>query len=249
MPYTFLVVDDERLNRSYIRNLITDHEPDALIHEARSAAAARELMAAENIDVLFLDIKMPEEDGMQFLATLKERDFELIITTAYSEYAIKAIKEGAIDYLLKPVKITEFKEALYKAIKRRDKVLSETTEKQVNELDTALNHTITIHTHKGTKFAMVKHIVYIQADNTYTTIFMSNGEKIITTRPIIKFEETLDNRLFFRIHKSYIINCYHFKEHISKNGDIAAMDNGARLTISRYRLKAFLEFIQNNPIK
>ncbi|GAA4468551.1 LytTR family DNA-binding domain-containing protein [Nemorincola caseinilytica] len=249
MPYTFLVVDDERLNRSYIRNLITDLEPNAVIHEARSAAAARDLLASENIDILFLDIKMPGEDGMQFLSTLEERVFELVITTAYSEYAIKAIKEGAIDYLLKPVKITEFKEALYKAIKRREQAISLTSNRQVNELETALNHTITIHTHKGTKFAMVKHIVYIQADNTYTTIFMSNGEKIITTRPIIKFEETLDNRLFFRIHKSYIINCYHFKEHISKNGDIAAMDNGARLAISRYRLKAFLEFIQNATLK
>lgn len=247
MSYTFLVVDDERLSRSFMRNLITDFEPGAVVHEARSAAVAREILGTNSIDVMFLDIKMPEEDGMQFLGAIPERNFELIFTTAWSEYAIKAIKQGALDYLLKPIKITEFKDTLQKAIK---KIKERSLTAGINqELESALNHIITIHTHRGTKFAHVKNIIYIQADNTYTTLFMTGGEKIITTKPIIRFEETLNKKLFFRIHKSYIINAYHFKEHIFNNGDVAIMNDGCKLPISRYRQKAFLEFIQSNPVK
>jgi two-component system, LytTR family, response regulator len=249
MSYTFLVVDDERLARSYMRNLIIDFEPKSVIHEAKSATAARDILEREQVDILFLDVKMPGENGMQFLGKLTERDFELVVTTAYTEYAINAIKEGAIDYLLKPIKITEFKEALYKAIRLRERHQDMGTNSTANELTAALNHTITIHTHRGTQFALVKHIIYIEAQNTYTTIYMAGGEKIITTRPIIKFEELLNKKLFFRIHKSYIINTYHFREILSQNGDNAAMDNGTKLPISRYRLKAFTEFIQNNPVK
>lgn len=249
MPYNFLVVDDERLSRSYIRNLLLDFEPESAIYEARSAVEARQTLDSVKIDVLFLDISMPEVSGMQLLADLPNRNFELIFVTAYSEYAIQAIKEGARDYLLKPIKIPEFKEALYKVLEHIKSERGRSPVTGMTEIEEALNQTLSIHTQRGTKFALIKHTVYIQADNTYTTIFLSGGEKIITTRPIIKFEEMLDTRLFYRIHKSYIINTYHFKEHISHNGDIALMDNGARLPVSRYRLKAFLEFLKNNPVK
>ncbi len=243
MSYTFLIADDERPARNYLKNLITDVTPQVTILEASSADDARTILSKSHIDILFLDVKLPGEDGMQLLSSLKQRSFELIVTAACSEYAIHAIKEDAVDYLLKPLKITEFNAALDKALHRlRFPRISEVQKKR----EKALRQTLTIHTHSGTKFAPIKHIIYIQADNTYTNLHMANGEKITTTRPIIKLEDTLDKMLFFRIHKSYIINISHFTALASGNGGAVHMDNGVRLPVSRYRLKAFTEFISEN---
>lgn len=243
MPYTFLIVDDEQLSRSYVRNLILDCEHDATIYDARSVSDALPILSTKKIDVLFLDIKMPDSDGFDLLSAITERNFELIFITAYSNYAIKAIREGALDYLLKPIRITEFKAALYKAI---GTIKAKESTTKITPTEKLLNHTLTFNTHAGTKFALVKHIIYIQADNTYSIIVLAGGERIVTTWPIKKLEASLSTKLFFRIHKSFIINIYHFKEHNSAHGDIAVMDNGKKLAISRYRLKAFIDFVANN---
>jgi two-component system LytT family response regulator len=248
MGYQFLIVDDEKLNRSFIKNLILDFEPQSTVFDAKSVAAAKQILENNEIDILFLDIKMPEADGFDLLKLFPVRNFELIFVTAYSEYAINAIREGAQDYILKPIKIPEFQKALYRVIDKLKRKALLHSAPEATPTEKLLNSTITIKTQKGTNFVQLKHIIYVQADNTYTTLHLSGGEKVITTKPIIKYEEMLDPKLFFRIHKSYIINLSHFKEHISMNGDWALMDNGIKLTISRYRLKHFLDFLKENPI-
>lgn len=124
MAFTVLVVDDEKLSRSYIRNMLLEFDDALQVHEASSAEEALETFKSVSPDILFLDIKMPGTDGFALLRMLPGRDFELVFVTAYDQYAIKAIKEGAADYLLKPIKKQDFKEMLAAVTARRTSTLA-----------------------------------------------------------------------------------------------------------------------------
>lgn len=249
MKLSVLIVDDERLSRSYINDLILELEPDMqfTIYEAHSAKVAQPILEECEIDILFLDIRMSGIDGFGLLNSLSKQDFELVFITAYSEYAIKAIKHGAIDYILKPIKKIEFRDTLRKVIERRQKTLDD-KKQSIQETvlnDNYLNQKLVINDQQGMQFITLKDIVYLKADNTYTTLLLTNKEKITTSKPINRYEDKLDSRWFFRIHKSHIINMHHFKQYFSKDGGMALMDNGERLSISRHRLSHFLNLISN----
>lgn len=243
MAYDFLVVDDEQLNRSYLRDLISEFEPGAMIREAASARAALLLIEEKCPDVLLLDIRMPEMDGFNLLDKLAHRDFELIFITAYSEYAIRAIKEGAIDYLLKPIKRTDFRDMLTRVRGRRTARL--TASPATDSANNYLQQKLIISHNQGKLLVPLADVLYLQAHNTYTTLFLKDGQKITTSKAINKYEERLSRPWFFRIHKSYIINMAHFKEYNSQHS-YALMDNGEKLSISRYRLTSFLELVDSS---
>ncbi len=244
MQLRFLIVDDEQLSRSYISDLVAEFMPGSAIHEAPSARSAIALIQEVKPDILFLDIKMPGTDGFELLGMMQNRDFELVFVTAHSQYAIQAIKEGACDYLTKPIKKTDFRETLKRASERRMKALALHEGKQ-NE-DNYLEQKLVISFQQGMKIISYNDILYLKADNSYTTLFLVNNEKIITTKPINKFEKQLNSCWFFRIHKSYIVNTRHLHEYVAKGHNFAVMADGAKLIISRYRLSDFLQLIRKN---
>ena len=123
MPYSFLIVDDEQLSRSYLSNMLRRYDAGMVIFEAASAKEAAQVFKNEQVDILFLDIKMPGTDGFGLLELLPHRNFELVFITAYNQHAIKAIKEGAADYLLKPVKKSDFIETLQRVLEKRKNAL------------------------------------------------------------------------------------------------------------------------------
>jgi len=241
MHPNILVVDDEKLSRSYLQDLIQEFVPQSVIYLAASADEALNLVNSRSIDIVFSDVRMPEASGFDLIQQIGNRDFELVFVTAYNEYAIQAIKEGAIDYLLKPINKREFKDTIEKVVDRWQKRIALKTETSVSEeylnMKLALGHT------QGIKYICLKDIVYLEAANSYTNVFLINGERIISSRPIIKFESKLDTKWFFRIHKSTIVNIFHFREYSSKDGDIAIMSDGSKHHISRYRLTQFLSAV------
>ncbi len=249
MEYSFLIVDDEMLSRSYIRDLLNEFIPGSLIWEASSAKIAKSIIEEEQIDILFLDIKMPGTDGFELLDSLSGKDFELIFITAFSEYAIKAIKKDACDYLLKPIKKGDFKISIQKAVERRSKTLENRKAVNTQTINHYLENKLSINHQNGMKWVTLKDIIYLKADNTYTTIFLAGGEKITTSKPINRFETRFDQNWFFRVHKSYIISLLHLKEYLSKDSSVALMDNGDKIYISRYRLNHFLEILKNSGVK
>ena len=242
MPYEFLIIDDERLSRNYIHDLIAEFVPDAVISEKNSARVGLEVLQKGTTDILLLDVRMPEMDGFDLLNALPERNFELIFITAYSEYAIQAIKEGAVDYLLKPIRKTEFRDMLQKVMARRK---TKQEKLSADEEDTYLTRKLAINHQQGRQMIALKDIVYLQAFNSYTTLFLGNGQKVVTSKPISKYEATLPVPWFFRIHKSYIINMAHLREYSSLQGGQVLMNNGVKLGISRYRLSDFLTLLKN----
>jgi len=155
MAFSFLIVDDEQLSRNYIRNMLQRYDVNAAIFDVGSAQEAMLLLDHVPIDVLFLDIKMPEVDGFGLLATLSHRNFELVFITAYNQYAIRAIKEGAADYLLKPIKKADFTDMLERVLARRNSSLETAGKlsayvsriKEKNDLIDQLNRELDERTH------------------------------------------------------------------------------------------------------
>ncbi len=244
MPCKILIVDDEHLSRNYIKDVILECEPSLMIFEAESAEDAIPILENEEIDILFTDIRMPKTNGFGLLKSVSHRNFDLIFVTAYSQYAIQAIREGACDYLLKPIKKIELRNVFLKVYKKGNEE-KETLIRNSNTVD-YLSHKLALGHQQGIKYIALTEIIYFEADNTYTKIFLTNGEKIISSKPIGKFESLLSPHWFFRIFKSHIVNIYHVKEYLSRDGDIAVMDNGEKLHISRYRLTEFLKLLETS---
>lgn len=238
MAYRFLVVDDERLSRRYLKDLITEFLPDAMITEADSVQRALPFLKSEPVDILLLDIQMPERDGFSLLHEFDTKPFQLVFITAFNHYAIRAIREGAADYLLKPVKKSEFKAMLDRIIERLETRGEQAGSQAYLDRQLMLNH------QQGIRLITYRDIIYLKAYNSYTTFHLAGAQKFTISKPISNYARILEAPWFFRIHKSYIVNMAHFREYVSTGANLAVMDNGDKLHISRYRLSEFLELVR-----
>lgn len=192
---------------------------------------------------VFLDIQMPKMDGFNVLNRLKYRDdLAIIITTAYDDYAIKAIKEEAVDYLLKPIDSDD----LRKTIQKLKKFLLKTVD--FDKLESILNKfylennkkKITLNTDGKLIFLDEEDIVFVESDGNYSTIHLEDGTKILISKKIKEVNLMLPDRLFFRIHNSYIINLNRVKEFIKTEGYVV-MSSNHKIPVARQRKIDFLE--------
>ncbi|WP_066223412.1 LytR/AlgR family response regulator transcription factor [Formosa haliotis] len=193
-------------------------------------------------DCLFLDIQMPTMDGFQFLDKLKNRDFAVVITTAYNEYGIKALKQEAIDYLLKPIDSDDLKETLYKVKKFNSKFTkSIQIENVITEFNEKFNsQRITINTDGKLIFVDADDILFVESDGNYSTIYLNENQKIVITKKLKDVNTILPEHFFFRIHNSYIVNLNKIKEYI-KNDGYVVMQSNHKIPVARQRKSDFLE--------
>jgi len=243
-----LIIDDEEFARENLRMLIEDFCPDvAICGLASSAKEARRMVEEMNPDMVFLDIMMPGEDGFTFLQSLEGRNFQVIFTTAFREYALKAIKESAVDYLEKPIDIDELQAAVEKVRKyREEKKRGGIPEERMTRIlkDIALTNTVEktiIPTRDG--FAVVRNtdIIHLEAAENYTTLHCIGGKRYVSSKSIKTFEDRLDPEMFFRVHKSHIINLtHHLKEFSRAEGNIAVMSDSTQIPVARRKLQEFL---------
>jgi len=194
-----------------------------------------------DFDCLFLDVEMPTMDGFQFLEKLDTKDFAIIITTAYNEYAIKALKKEAIDYLLKPIDTDDLREAITKIKKYNSRTVNaDKFEKILLNFNEKLNHKkITINTDGKLVFLEPDDIIYAESDGNYTTLFLQNNKKIVLTKKLKEVGNLLPEDYFFRIHNSYIINLNKIKEFLKSDGYVV-LENNKKIPVSRQRKSDFL---------
>lgn len=243
-----LLVDDEVNNLTNLEFLLrNDCEGIDVVGKATNALQARDWLVKNKVDVIFLDINMPGENGFEFLSSLTNRNFKVIFVTAYNEYALQAIKESALDYILKPVNIGELQTAVEK-LKRSvsSPVAIEQNQQLLENLLHSVNRTnlpkkIALPHLGGISFIEVDDIVSLQADSNYTIIHLRNMQKLVITKTLKDFEELLDQTQFVRIHKSYIVHLKFIKEYSTTDGGIVKMTDGNQWSISRRQLELFLE--------
>lgn len=195
-------------------------------------------------DCLFLDIEMPSMDGFQFIKKLTNKEFPVVITTAYNQYAIKALKNEAIDYLLKPVDSDDLSETIAKIKKFNLKNYSADRLEKIlmNFNSNAVQKKITINTDGKLLFLENNEVLYAESDGNYTTLFLSDGQKILLTKKLKEVYEMLPKECFFRVHNSYIINLNKIKEFLKTDGYVI-LESNDKIPVSRQKRSDFLDML------
>ena len=249
MALTALLIDDEANSRQAIKNLLAQLCPDVeIIGEAKNADIGIELINSLKPQLIFLDIQMPGKTGFDLLASLPSINFDIIFTTAYHEYAVKAFRFSAIDYLLKPIDPDD----LVNAVNRVKKKLAPTSGKQVDllkELWQQLsvdknaqnnNQKLALSTQDGIHLTGVKDIIWCESLGSYTKFYLTGGQKLVVSQQLKDYDEILTEYQFFRVHQSYLINLHHVKKYVKGDGGQAWMSDGAEVEVARRRKDDFL---------
>lgn len=237
-----IIVDDELKSRESLKILLEEFcenvDVSALCKDVDEGVAA---IQKHKPDIVFLDIQMQRETGFDLLEKITPITFEVIFTTAYSDYAIKAFKFSAIDYLLKPIDIEELKKALEKVEQKLNGNIALRLEQLVQNLrPTSPNFKLALPTSDGLIFIKVDDILYCEASSNYTQIFSSDGKKYIVSRTLKEYEDLLTEHNFFRIHNSHLINLNSIKKYVRGEGGYVIMNNDVSLDVSKRKKEAFL---------
>jgi len=258
--YSAVIIDDEKNIREALSILLSQYCPDIHICGiAGSAAEGRKLLENNKVDFIFLDISMPKEDGFAFLRSIPSKNYGVIFATAYQEYALRALKANAVDYLMKPINPFELQEAVKKAIynhelRRSYSEFQDVYNQSLNNLQEQMQSKntlvtkLTIPDKLGFRLVNVAELIYMEADDNYTILYLTGDRKILATRTLGEFEKILEGPEFLRIHKSTLINLNFLAGYSSFQGNFAELKNGSRLDISRRKLPEFREKVKHYSI-
>lgn len=245
MMLSAIIIDDEQKGRSALKQKIQDYCPEIeAVHEADTAEKGILLIEKLQPHIVFLDIEMPRMDGFGMLHRLREKDFHLIFTTAYDQYAIRAIRYSAFDYLLKPVDIEELRSAVARIATQP---IAHTAKKLVmleqNTLGKDPFHKIAIPSVSGISFFDIGDIIHLEASSNYTTLHFRNHAPVTASKTLKEFEEVLPAEIFFRPHHSHLINLNFIRHYTKGDGGQIEMQNGNLVDLSRRKKDSFLKLI------
>jgi two-component system LytT family response regulator len=247
-----IIVDDEEFARSSLYFLLQENCENIHISGiAKSVAEARQLLSNNKIDLIFLDIAMPGENGFDLIPQAQLSKSHVIFTTAYDQYALRAIKANALDYLLKPIDIDELKLAVekagkYIALDKKEHNRNESLQNLAVHLSERNEiRKISLPNGQGYSLINIDDIIHIEADSNYSIFHLANKETITVSKVLKEYEEILPEQQFVRIHKSSIVNLNYLKEYNSKNGMEVILKNGEKIAVSRRRASDFAEKIKS----
>jgi two-component system LytT family response regulator len=239
-----ILIDDERDALEMLEWIIKKNCPEVeIIAMCDSALEGLEKIKSLKPELVFLDIEMPQLNGFDLLERLGKYDFEVIFTTAYNQFAIKALKICALDYLLKPIDGEELKTAIQKANNRKSKVSSEQLEMLMNYFKPEKPKTrrVALTASDHLVFVDTNDIIYCESDSNYTNFFLVKGEKVMISKTLKDVEEILEGADFFRIHASFLINMKHVSKFTRGDGGYVVMSNNQQITVSRKKKDEFFE--------
>ncbi|MCK0130386.1 LytTR family DNA-binding domain-containing protein [Flavobacteriaceae bacterium F08102] len=236
-----ILVDDEINALEALEWKLNRYVEDLKIIKCNSPVDAINIIEKEKPALVFLDIDMPEMDGFSLLQKLTYTDFDLIFTTAHDEYALKAIKVSAIDYLLKPVDKDELIMAVAKVRSSRNNDHLENKLQSLFSNLSATNEKINIAADGKIYLLDKADVIMLKSDKSYTTIFLEDNKKIVVSKTLKEVEKKFDFQEFFRVHNSYLININHVKEYRKSMGGELLMSNGMCASISRNKKNELLE--------
>ncbi|MDT0687780.1 LytR/AlgR family response regulator transcription factor [Autumnicola psychrophila] len=230
-----ILVDDEKHCIKVLKILLADFEDIKICATASTVVEAYDAIHTYQPDIVFLDIQLEEENSFDLLDKLSEFYFHIIFTTAYNDYAVKAFRYSAIDYLLKPIDRQQLKNAI-----ARTNELNKyhNLSQQLEALKTNINimnpdlHKIAVPTADGLLLIEIDNIIKCEAHSNYTDIFLCDGKKITMTKTLKQVEELLKKRNFFRVHQSYLVNLKYVYRYYKGKGGYVELENGSTVNVA-----------------
>ncbi len=238
-----VIVDDEKKAIESLSWELNHCKQDIEVLESfDQPEKALEYLKTNIPDCLFLDIQMPTMDGFQFIRELEIRNFPIVITTAYDEYAIEALKNEAVDYLLKPIDSDDLYETIKKVKKYNSKPMSidKFEELLLNFKGNGSKEKVTINSDGKLIFIDIDDILFVQSDGNYSTIFLKNNQKKVITKKLKDINAILPKNSFFRTHNSFIVNLNKIKEFL-KTERYLIMESNHKIPVARQRKSEFLD--------
>ncbi|MCU0360869.1 MAG: LytTR family DNA-binding domain-containing protein [Bacteroidia bacterium] len=245
-----ILIDDEFMGLNSLHILLDRHCPKVKsVAECRNPELAIEMIENYCPDIVFLDINMPQMNGFEMLKKLKYKGFDLIFTTAHREYALKALKSDAVDYLLKPIDADELKAAVEKVLER--KILNkpgtalEVYNDMLNSLLVLNKPKVIVNSKSGIESIETKQIIGLESKSNYTQFYLENGDSLKSSKSLKQYEEILcgNRSSFMRVHHSFIINLNKVIRYL-KTSDMLVMLNGQEIPISKSRKEEFMKWLE-----
>jgi len=238
-----VIVDDEPDAVKFIEGIINEYCPNLTVTgTANSARDGISVITQTRPDLVFLDVQMPHGNGFDLLSSFQEKTFDVIFITAYNHYAIQAIKFSAVDYILKPVNISEFIEAVNKVEQKRSSIEYRNLNYSnlLENLRTPRPSKLAIPTNDGIEYLNTSEIIRIEADRSYSWFYLTDKRKYLVSRNLKEYQELLQDLDFFRPHNSHLINMIYVKKFIRHEGGYIEMTDGSNVPISRGKRDLFL---------
>lgn len=240
-----IIIDDEKHCIVTLNHLLAQLNNIEVVAATQDSTQAKKLIEEHQPNLVFLDIEMPEMNGFDVINQFQNPTFKVIFTTAYDQYALKALRLNALDYLLKPIDKKDIVEALEK-YQNQELIISKDQVQNLHFFNNGkMQDTIALSTQQGLLFVKIDDIMYLEADSCYTHIVMNDKTKHLASKTMATFEEVLlDNSLFFRAHKSHIVNLKFIKQYIRGEGGELIMQDGSYIALSRNRKQEFLSLFK-----
>lgn len=243
--FNTLLIEDSADAAEKLTFLLTRYAQDKinLLGHASTGQAGIEMIRKFHPELVFLDIELGDMTAFEMLERIDPIDFQVIFTTSFDQYAIKAIRYSAVDYLQKPVG----REELLSAIQRAEQNPLRLAKEQIShmthhaQVKNQLPDKIALTTADGLVFKKIADIVRCESDRMYTNVIMTNQEKIVVSKPMGQLEDILNGHDFFRVHNSHLINMHHIRQFVRTDGGYVVMDDGASVSVARNRKEDFLE--------
>ncbi|MCB2221374.1 MAG: LytTR family DNA-binding domain-containing protein [Bacteroidetes bacterium] len=244
-----VIVEDEKKSRETLIGLLNLYCKNVkIVAEADSVRTGIDAIEQHDPDLLFLDIQMPDGSGFRLLESVRKINFDVIFTTAYDQFAIKAIKFSALDYLLKPIFPDDLVEAVKKAEQKRETTMSkegiEVLLENIRRPETD-SPKIVLSTSEKINVVKVKDILRCESDNYYTMYYFTDGKKLLVSKTLKENEELLSGYNFIRPHKSHLVNTIYIKSFNKQDGGYIVMTDGSSIPVSRRKKEKIIEIINN----
>lgn len=244
-----IIVDDEQKSREALNGLIERYCPEVfVIAEATGCNDGIDKTRKFEPDLVFLDIQMPDGSGFNFLEAFDKINFEVIFTTAHDQYAIKAIKYSALDYLLKPVDPDELKIAINKYLLKNDKgKINDNIKVLLDNIKSPQNEAkkIILSTSEGMHIVSTDDILRCESDDYYTNFFFVNGTSLLISKTLKQNEAILSDFDFIRPHKSHLVNIKYIKSFLKVDGGYILMTDGSKIPVSRRKRESIVEILSH----
>jgi two-component system LytT family response regulator len=242
------IIDDELQSCNFLHKMLLEYFPEVIVSgDASNIEKGLQGIREYQPDIVFLDIQMKGETGFDLLNKLDKIDFSLIFTTAYDQYAIKAFRFNAIDYLLKPVMTNELIDAVNKVKQRTHSPTA--SKEQVDQLYRDIKNPdkipdkIAVPTNEGFIVIPINEIIYCHANSNYTEFYLTDKKSVLSSYTLKQYDEILTTQSFFRAHRSYLINLAHVKMYRKGEGGEIVMSNGHEIELSRKHKSEFLHLL------